>query len=99
MSGRQLALVAVLVVVVALVAWRWKSDGTSAQHGHGPTAVALTAVRSGAAPVQLSATGNVVSPPTVKVRAPVSGTLTQIFFPESDRGKEIGRASFREREC
>src|SRR3546814_6073865 len=69
MSGRQLALVAVLVVVVALVAWRWKSDGTSAQHGHGPTAVELTAVRSGAAPVQPSAIGNVVSPHTVNVRS------------------------------
>src|SRR3546814_5814141 len=87
MSGRQLALVAVLVVVVALVAWRWKSDGTSAQHGHGPTAVELTAVRSGAAPVQLSAIGNVVSPHTVNVRAQVSGTLTQIFFTEGDSVK------------
>src|SRR3546814_18083527 len=87
MSGRQLALVAVLVVVVALVAWRWKSDGTSAQHGHGPTAVELTAVRSGAAPVQLSAIGNVVSPHTVNVRAQAYGPLTPIFFPEADRVK------------
>src|SRR3546814_17338821 len=87
MSGRQLALVAVLVVVVALVAWRWKSDGTSAQHGHGPTDVELTAVRSGAAPVQLSAIGNVVSPHPMHVRAQVTGTLTQILFTDGDRVK------------
>src|SRR3546814_10837899 len=56
-------------------------------HGHGPTAVELTAGLSGPAPVQLSAIGNVVSPHTVNVRAQVSGTLTQIFFTEGDSVK------------
>lgn len=85
MSARRLALIAVLIIVVALIAWRWRSsDDASAQHGHGAIAVELTTVRSGAAPVQLSAVGNVVSPHTVNVRAQVSGTLKQIFFTEGD---------------
>lgn len=85
MSVRRLALIAVFIIVVALIAWYWHGDdSTSAQHDHGPTAVELTTVRSGAAPVQLSAVGNVVSPHTVNVRAQISGVLKQIFFTEGD---------------
>nr|WP_241696221.1 efflux RND transporter periplasmic adaptor subunit [Solimonas terrae] len=65
--------------------WHWhKADGGAPQHAHAPTAVELTTVRSGAAPVQLSAVGNVVSPHTVNVRTQVSGTLKQTFFTEGD---------------
>lgn len=83
MSARRLALIAVLIIVVALMAWRWQAGGAAAtEHGHGPTAVELTQVRRGSAPVQLSAVGNVVSPHTVNVRAQVPGTLKHIFFTE-----------------
>jgi multidrug efflux system membrane fusion protein len=82
-SVRRLALIAALVVVVVVI-WRWRSAGDATQHAHAPVAVELTTVRRGAAPVQLSAVGNVVSPHTVNVRAQVSGTLTRIFFTEGD---------------
>ncbi|MGH8444733.1 MAG: efflux RND transporter periplasmic adaptor subunit [Solimonas sp.] len=85
MSLRRLALVAVLILIVALVWWRSHRDANSKNtHGGGATAVELTTVKSGAAPVLLGAMGNVVSPHTVNVRAQVAGTLKEIYFTEGD---------------
>lgn len=85
MSVRRLALIAVLVLFVAFIAWRWRSnDHSEDKHGRQPTAVELTQVRTGSAPVLLNAVGNVVSPHTVNVRAQVAGTLTKVFFTEGN---------------
>lgn len=85
MSLRRLALVAVLVLIVAAIAWRARHNGGAhAPHGNGPATVALGTVRSGSAPVLLGAVGNVVSPHTVNVRPQVAGTLKEIYFNEGD---------------
>lgn len=85
MSVRRLALIAVLVLVIAFIAWRWRHDDRGkGDHGRKPTPVELTRVRTGSAPVLLSAVGNVVSPHTVNVRTQVTGTLKDVFFTEGD---------------
>lgn len=84
MSLRRPALVAAFVVVVVLIVWYGRGRGDKQPHVPSATAVELTQVRSGVAPVLLGAMGNVVSPHTVNVRAQVSGTLKEIYFNEGD---------------
>ncbi|WP_020648347.1 efflux RND transporter periplasmic adaptor subunit [Solimonas variicoloris] len=85
MSLRRLALVAVLVLIVAAIAWRTRHSGNAhGPRGNEPATVALATVRSGTAPVLLGAVGNVVSPHTVNVRPQVAGTLKEIYFSEGD---------------
>ncbi len=84
MSIRRLALAAVLILLLAAIVWRWRGGADPAPRRPPPVRVELTTVRSGAAPVLISAMGNVISPHSIRLRAQVSGTLKEIYFREGD---------------
>lgn len=77
----------VLMIVVALglgwlIWWRVASNNSNLGNRTAKPPIETIAVRAGAAPLELSAMGQVLSPQSVNVRAQVSGALTRIYFTE-----------------
>ncbi|SEQ69804.1 membrane fusion protein, multidrug efflux system [Solimonas aquatica] len=82
-SRRRRALVLLLLLALAWFAWRhWHASSPGAGHAPEATAVSLTRVRSGSAPVVLEVMGSVLSPHSVSVRAQISGLLKAVYFEE-----------------
>src|SRR5581483_386798 len=82
MTRRRVLIVLAAIGLGWLIWWRIQAD-RSALVPHTPRApIETAAARLGAAPLELSAMGQVLSPQSVNVRAQVSGALTRIYFTE-----------------
>jgi RND family efflux transporter MFP subunit len=81
MTRTRVVLILAAIGIAALIWWR-SSDGEKKSTRDRPVFVETTLVRTGAAPLELAAMGQVLSPHSVGLRPQVTGALTQIFFTE-----------------
>jgi RND family efflux transporter MFP subunit len=81
-TRRRIVWIAGALGIVALVWWRIESDASKMPARPAPPPLQTLQARVGAAPVELVAMGQVVSPHSVAVRPQVSGAITEIYFTE-----------------
>jgi len=85
---RRIIWIVALAAVGGLIWWRIATDSAKQVPRMSKPPIQTLQVASGAAPVELSAMGQVLSPHSVAIRPQVSGALTEIYFTEGADVKE-----------
>ncbi len=90
MSRWKIALIAVALVIIAVIAWRWlrQSETPTGPTPDKPIPVTVVTVEQRDVPIYLNALGTVQALNTVTVRPQVSGQLTSLSFEEGQEVKK-----------